>query len=61
MFQPIRDRKSTGSIPCSALAIFELIYHSIVRSIRKQHNNAFIAIAHEPVADRCIFVDARST
>ena len=29
----------------SALAMAELVYHSVVRSIRKQHNNAFIAIA----------------
>jgi ABC-type polysaccharide/polyol phosphate export permease len=36
-------RKSTGTF-VSALAMLELIYHSIVRSIRKQHNNAFIAI-----------------
>ena len=28
----------------SALSILEVIYHSIVRSIRKTHNNAFIAI-----------------
>ncbi|MEO9515943.1 MAG: ABC transporter permease [Paracoccaceae bacterium] len=28
----------------SALSILEVIYHSIVRSIRKKHNNAFIAI-----------------
>ena len=28
----------------SALAMFEVIYHSIVRSVRKSHNNAFIAI-----------------
>ena len=26
------------------MALVELIYHSIVRSVRKQHNNAFIAI-----------------
>lgn len=28
----------------SALSMMEVIYHSIVRSVRKQHNNAFIAI-----------------
>ncbi|MEM1075221.1 MAG: ABC transporter permease [Pseudomonadota bacterium] len=28
----------------SALTILELIYHSVVRSIRKTHNNAFLAI-----------------
>ncbi|MEM8576539.1 MAG: ABC transporter permease [Pseudomonadota bacterium] len=27
-----------------ALAMFEVIYHSIVRRVRNQHNNAFIAI-----------------
>lgn len=27
-----------------ALQIFELIFHSIVRNVRKQHNNAFMAI-----------------
>lgn len=29
----------------SALAMAEVIYHSIVRSVRKTHNNAFMAIA----------------
>lgn len=42
MFQP--TRKPTGTF-ASAMAMLELIYHSIVRSIRKQHNNAFIALA----------------
>ncbi|WP_415922378.1 ABC transporter permease [Tateyamaria sp. SN6-1] len=28
----------------AALAMFEVIYHSIVRSVRKSHNNAFMAI-----------------
>lgn len=42
MFQPIRKRKSGFS---TAMAIAELVYHSIVRSVRAQHNNAFIAIA----------------
>ena len=41
MFQP--TRKSTGTVS-SALSMAELVYHSIVRSIRKQHNNAFVAI-----------------
>jgi len=27
-----------------AMAMFEVIYHSIVRNVRKQHNNAFMAI-----------------
>ena len=27
------------------MAMFEVIYHSIVRSVRKTHNNAFLAIA----------------
>jgi ABC-type polysaccharide/polyol phosphate export permease len=42
MFQPVR--KPQGSM-ASALSILELIYHSIVRSVRKSHNNAFLAIA----------------
>ena len=28
----------------TAISMFELIYHSIVRSVRKTHNNAFMAI-----------------
>ncbi len=28
----------------SALTLFELVFHSIVRDVRKSHNNAFIAI-----------------
>ncbi|MCX7558303.1 ABC transporter permease [Sulfitobacter sp. F26204] len=42
MFQS--KRKPKGGI-ASALSIAELVYHSIVRSVRKQHNNAFMAIA----------------
>lgn len=42
MFQPIRRRKSNLT---TGLAMAELVYHSIVRSVRAQHNNAFIAIA----------------
>ena len=42
MFQS--SRKPTTGLG-SALAMFEVIYHSIVRSIRKTHNNAFVAIA----------------
>lgn len=42
MFQPIRKRKSKFA---TSIAMAELIYHSIVRSVRAQHNNAFIAIA----------------
>lgn len=41
MFQA--TRKPQGGIG-SALSLAELVYHSMVRSIRKQHNNAFIAI-----------------
>jgi len=41
MFQSSRKRKDGLG---SALAIAELIYHSIVRNVRKTHNNAFIAI-----------------
>ena len=41
MFQPIRKEKTALG---SALTMSELIYHSVVRSVRKQHSNAFIAI-----------------
>jgi ABC-type polysaccharide/polyol phosphate export permease len=41
MFQTTRRKQ--GPIG-SALRIFELVYHSVVRSIRKGHNNAFLAI-----------------
>ena len=36
-------RIPTGAFS-SAMSISALIYHSVVRSVRKQHNNAFIAI-----------------
>ena len=36
-------RKPTGAFS-SEMSISALIYHSVVRSVRKQHNNAFIAI-----------------
>jgi len=42
MFQSTRKPKGGLS---SALSMAELIYHSVVRSVRKQHNNAFVAIA----------------
>lgn len=41
MFQAAEHRQSRQS---AALTIFELIYHSVVRSVRKTHNNAFMAI-----------------
>ncbi|MEM1352885.1 MAG: ABC transporter permease [Pseudomonadota bacterium] len=41
MFQATRNRHGRFG---AALTIFELIYHSIVRSVRKTHNNAFAAI-----------------
>ncbi|MGC1495003.1 MAG: ABC transporter permease [Sulfitobacter sp.] len=41
MFQSTRKPKGTFA---SSMAMSELIYHSIVRSVRKQHNNAFVAI-----------------
>lgn len=41
MFQATRYRPGSFG---AALTIFELIYHSVVRSIRKSHNNAFWAI-----------------
>ncbi|MGB3246138.1 MAG: ABC transporter permease [Sulfitobacter sp.] len=42
MFQSSRKPQSGLG---SAAAMAELVYHSIVRSIRKQHGNAFVAIA----------------
>ncbi|MCB4380014.1 ABC transporter permease [uncultured Tateyamaria sp.] len=42
MFQSTRKPQSGMG---SALAMFEVIYHSIVRNVRKTHNNAFLAIA----------------
>ncbi len=42
MFQPIHARRSSLTV---FLTILELIYHSIVRSVRKTHNNALLAIA----------------
>ncbi len=41
MFQSTQKPKGTFA---SSVAMAELIYHSIVRSVRKQHNNAFVAI-----------------
>ena len=41
MFQS--TRKPKGSF-ASSMAMAELIYHSVVRSVRKQHNNAFVAV-----------------
>lgn len=41
MFQATGNRQGNFG---AALTIFELIYHSVVRSIRKTHNNAFWAI-----------------
>ncbi|MEW9920586.1 ABC transporter permease [Marimonas sp. MJW-29] len=41
MFQA--TRKPQGGFS-SAMAMAELVYHSVVRSIRRQHNNAFVAI-----------------
>ncbi|MEO0937499.1 MAG: ABC transporter permease [Pseudomonadota bacterium] len=42
MFESRRKPKSGIG---TALAMFEVVYHSIVRNVRKQHNNAFMAIA----------------
>jgi len=42
MFQSSRKPQSSLG---TAIAMAELIYHSIVRSVRKTHNNAFMAIA----------------
>ncbi|MGJ8627251.1 MAG: ABC transporter permease [Sulfitobacter sp.] len=41
MFQS--TRKPKGSF-ASSVAMAELVYHSVVRSVRKQHNNAFVAV-----------------
>lgn len=41
MFQS--TRKPKGSF-ASSIELAELTYHSVVRSVRKQHNNAFVAI-----------------
>lgn len=54
MFQPIRTRRSTLHV---VLTMLELIYHSIVRSVRKSHNNAFMAIATN-ILQAVIFVAA---
>ncbi len=40
-FQPARKPRTSIGV---ALNIAELVYHSIVRSVRKTHNNAFMAI-----------------
>ncbi|WP_299401585.1 ABC transporter permease [uncultured Roseobacter sp.] len=54
MFQA--ERRNDNSIS-SALTLFELIYHSIVRSVRKGHGNAFVAIGIN-VLQTVIFVMA---
>ncbi|MEO9651354.1 MAG: ABC transporter permease [Roseobacter sp.] len=41
MFQAVSTKKS---IFTSAIQTLELIYHSVVRSVRKTHNNAFMSI-----------------
>jgi ABC-type polysaccharide/polyol phosphate export permease len=40
MFKQSRGRNSF----VVAITIFELVYHSIVRNVRKSHNNAFLAV-----------------
>lgn len=42
MFQA-KQRPTSGIT--TVLSMMEVIYHSVVRSIRKQHNNAFVALA----------------
>jgi ABC-type polysaccharide/polyol phosphate export permease len=54
MFKPEQAHRSTFSIVISML---ELIYHSIVRSVRKSHKNAFLAIATN-ILQAVIFVGA---
>ncbi len=40
MFESARKRRRAGS----ALALLEVVYHASVRSVRKTHGNAFVAI-----------------
>ncbi|WP_184564769.1 ABC transporter permease [Sulfitobacter undariae] len=54
MFQPIRRNHSSLT---TVLTMLELIYHSIVRSVRKGHNNAFMAIGTN-ILQSVIFVMA---
>ncbi|MEM7520134.1 MAG: ABC transporter permease [Pseudomonadota bacterium] len=54
MFQSSRKPKGGFS---SAVYIAERVYHSIVRSVRKQHSNAFVAIAMN-IAQTVLFVAA---
>ncbi|MFK7837630.1 MAG: ABC transporter permease [Sulfitobacter sp.] len=54
MFQS--KRKPQGGLS-SAFSMAELIYHSIVRNVRKQHNNAFVAVALN-VMQTVLFVGA---
>ena len=42
MFQPSSKPQTKFGV---AMAMSEVVYHSIVRSVRKAHNNAFMAIA----------------
>lgn len=42
MFQSTRKPQSGIG---TAILIAELVYHSVVRNVRKTHNNAFMAIA----------------
>lgn len=54
MFDHVRKPKSQLS---SAFAVAEIVYHSVVRSIRSQHGNAFIAIGIN-VMQALLFVGA---
>ncbi|MEL6450906.1 MAG: ABC transporter permease [Pseudomonadota bacterium] len=54
MFQSTRKPQSGFG---TAMAMSEVIYHSIVRSVRKAHNNAFMAIAMN-MLQAVIFVGA---
>ncbi len=53
-FQPTRQPRTAFGV---VLNIAELIYHSIVRSVRKTHNNAFMAIGMN-IMQAIIFVMA---
>ncbi len=49
MFQSVRKPRSGLG---TALTMMELIYHSVVRSVRKTHNNAFFRHCDERIAGR---------
>ena len=54
MFHPTHKPRTTFGI---TLTMAELIYHSIVRSVRRQHNDAFMAL--QPTKGKCPFLSFR--